>query len=142
MKITISPSSLAAQLPLLRLDILQIYEDNLVLEGRPVSENTPLSGRTSASLTKEERYPILTKRPEFFTVFSTMELQLLSALFLRKELTIAGIHGEMFGYQIIIESNKVSVHLKNIENKIRNKKLTIHIKRQGHKPTYYSLIGC
>jgi len=58
-KIILTPKELAAQLPELRLDILQLYDDNIILNGREViAKEKPWKDNTKSI---EERYPILKK---------------------------------------------------------------------------------
>lgn len=131
MRVRVSPRQLAQQLPELRLDILQTYDDFLWIDGAEMDEFDRLHIKYAGS--KEERYPILAKEPNFIKVFSEKELYVISFLY-ERESTVEQLSYEI--YEDFSHHNHVHVLLKNIRRKLEATKIKYYIRKLG-RPSFY-----
>ena len=124
MKFSVSVRDLAEQLPEIRNDIFQFYEDRVILRG------TPLEEMLADSVEKE--LTILREFPEFDRIFTPRELQLLQALYDKKP------SKQYLCTKLDMRENTICVHVKDIRKKIIRHGLPFRV--QTKRNLYYTLV--
>lgn len=148
MKITISPSALAQQLPELRTQIIQTYEDNLTIEG---GENTSVTERKYPIGSKEERFPVLIDHPEFIHIFPvSRQLAIVNSIW-KTEKTVEDLMFDIYGDVRFYKNKKypkrkingcnlIYVMFKCIRKKIKDHNIPFEIKKMGGCPNYFTFV--
>ena len=145
-KIKISPRRLAEQLPDLRLEILQTYEDDIHLSGLPLTAGAVPETKPAAPIgSPVERWSILHDHPELHNAIPEKQLSLASAMW-KSQRTAEDLMDEIYGGPRFYSptehdgSNLIFVLLKNLRATLERRDLPFQIKKSGLKPYFYSFV--
>ena len=143
MKVKLSPRQLAEQLPELRLDILQTYENDLVIEGREFGKEEPRAYDMPDPPTPQDGgmaqiFPILQVDARLSKFFTSKELTILNCIHTR-EYTMIQLAVVVMGGDGIRECNNIAVHLKNIRRKCENQSIGWRLNEMHTRPRFYRL---